>query len=46
MNRKTSEPDDIMSDSYARWEARRELPEEQIAEVETEIEEIESELEQ
>ena len=39
------EPEDVESDSYSRWEARRDLLEEQIADVESEIEDLEAELE-
>ena len=35
------EPDDMLSDSYTRWEARRDLLEEQIAEVESDISDLE-----
>lgn len=39
------EPEDTESDSYSRWEARRDLLEEQISDVEAEIENLEAELE-
>ena len=35
------EPGDILSDTYTRWDARRELLEDQIATVEAEISELE-----
>ena len=39
-----NEPDDCLSDSYTRWEARRDLLEEQISAVESEISELEERL--
>lgn len=39
------EPKDICSDAYERWEARHDLLQEQISDVEDEIEDAKSELE-
>lgn len=35
------EPDDILSDAYTRWESRKSLIEEQIAEIESKIWDLE-----
>ena len=39
-----NEPDDILSDTYTRWEVRHDLLSEQINDVETEIGELEETL--